>query len=518
MLPLYRPEQVRAMDARAFARGVGEDVLMERAAGHLARAITGLAGRGYGLRVGILCGKGNNGGDGLAAARRLADAGASSRVCVVDGADALVGLPATQRDRWRARGGRLEPDAATALDGADVVVDCLLGTGVHGPPREPHASAVRALDDAARRGAATVACDVPTGVDAATGGVEEPAVSADLTVTLGGEKAGLRMWPARGRCGRIVLGDIGVDDGEEQPAAHLLSDADAAALLPPPPDGTHKHRRGVVVILAGSDDMRGAAVLAARGALAGGAGLVTVATSPAARETVAAAVPEALTVAVPADLAGARAVLERVLARADALAIGPGLGLAEATAALVRGLVAEVPQRIVLDADGLNAHAGDPEAIGDHATDDLVLTPHAGEYARLLGSGAWSDRLAGAPEAAARWRATIVAKGPGTLVAAPSGRRWVNDSGAGALATGGTGDVLTGLLAATLAAEDDPAALAAAVHAHGRAGEIAAARGDPRAVTAGAVADAVPAALATLRVAASRPATVDRTRGRGDVR
>ncbi len=510
MLPLYAPEQVRAMDARAFARGVGEDRLMEHAAGHLARAIIDVAGRGYGLRVGIVCGKGNNGGDGLAAARRLLDAGAAPRICVLDGADALSGLPRVQAERWQARGGRLEDGVEAALADADVVVDCLLGTGVHGPPREPYGRAVEALDRARADGAAVVACDVPTGVDADTGAVHEPCVTADVTLTLGADKAGLWLSPARQRCGQVVVGDIGVDDGRTDPVAYRLTDADAAALLPPPSPSSYKHRRGVVLIVAGSDDMRGAAVLVARGALAGGAGLVTVATTPAARETVATAVPEALTVALPTDVVDARQVLDPHLTRAHALAIGPGLGLEPPTTALVRGLVDEAPQHLVLDADGLNAHAGDPDALASHGSGHLVLTPHAAEYARLLGDDAWADRFATAHEAAASWRATIVAKGPGTLVAAPSGRRWINGSGSGALATGGTGDVLTGLLAATVATQVDPAAVAAAVHVHGRAGEIAAGRGDPRAVSAGDVAAALPAALASLRCEDDRPGRAGR--------
>lgn len=484
------------MDARAFARGVAEDALMERAAGHLARAVREVGGRTYGLRVGLLCGKGNNGADGLAAARLLRRAGAHPVACVVDGADALEGLPALQRDRLLAAGGRLVDDPRQAVAGADVVVDALLGTGASGALREPYLEAVETL---AAAGAPVVACDIPTGVDAATGAVDGPAVDAARTVTLGAEKVGLRLWPARGHCGDLVVGDLGIVEDDE-PAAVVLDDADAAAALPPPDAGAHKRSRGTVVVLAGSDDLRGAAVLAARGALAGGAGLVTVATTPAARESVATAVPEALTLALPAEADAAVEALAPALDRADALVVGPGLGLSEPTVALVRRVVADAGLPLVLDADGLNAFADEPAALGGHASPRLVLTPHAGELARLADAEAYPDRARRATALAAQWRATLLLKGPGTLVAEPDGPVFVTASGTAALATGGTGDVLSGLLGAALAAAPDRGeVVAAAAHLHGRAGERAAERLDARSVTAGAVAEALGPALARLR-------------------
>ncbi len=485
------------MDARAFARGVAEEALMERAAGHLARAVREVGGRTYGLRVGLVCGKGNNGADGLAAARLLRRAGAQPVACVVDGADALEGLPAVQRDGLLAAGGRLVDDPWEAVAGADVAVDALLGTGASGALRSPYLEAVEALSAS---GAPVVACDIPTGVDAATGAVVDPAVVATRTVTLGAEKIGLRLWPARGHCGDLVVGDLGIVEEVDEPAAVVLDDADAAAALPPPDPTAHKRSRGTVVVLAGSDDMRGAAVLAARGALAGGAGLVTVATTPMARESVATAVPEALTRALPAEPDAAYETLEGALAAADALVVGPGLGLAGPTVALIRRLVAEVDLPTVLDADGLNAFADEPEALGGHASTRLVLTPHAGELARLAGADAYGERAGAATGLARRWRATLLLKGPGTLVAEPDGQVFVTESGTAALATGGTGDVLSGLLGAALAgAPDRGDVVAAAAHLHGRAGEHAASRVGARSVTAGAVAGALGPTLARLR-------------------
>lgn len=505
-IPLFTPAQVRAMDVRAAQRGVTSTLLMERAAGHLARGILAACGRGYGLRVAILCGRGNNGGDGLAAGRRLLDDGAAPTVCLVAGAEGLSADADAQLRRYRAVGGRLAASVGDALAHADVAVDCLLGTGTAGEPREPYRSAVQELNRTARFGGAAtvVACDLPTGVDADTGQVPGEAVRADLTVTLGAHKRGLHVWPARGHCGHLVLGDLGIVDPTDEPVATVLESDDVARLLPPVAPDAHKRSRGVVVALAGSPGMTGAAVLVARGAMAAGAGLVTVATAAAARPLVATALPEALTVDLSDD--DPEAAFERLAATlegADAMVVGPGLGLAAPTVALVRRVVAEVDVPVVLDADGLNAFRHDGDALADHAAPLLALTPHAGEFARLVADGpgqdagagsAWERRVSLVPERAGQWDAVVVAKGPGTLTAAPDGRVWVNPTGAPVLATGGTGDVLAGMTAALLAQRPDPESVAVAVHVHGIAGEIVGA-GAARSATALDVAAAVPAAF-----------------------
>lgn len=493
------------MDAAAFARGVDEAALMLRAAGQLARGVLAEGGRGYGLRVGWLAGAGNNGGDGLAAAGLLARRGVASHVCVLGGAGALRGVPALMRDRLAGTGVRLVDTPAAALAGADVVVDCLLGTGASGPLRPATAEAAGLLTAAP---APVVACDLPTGVDGHTGAVQPGAVQASRTVTLGAGKVGLWLAPARGQTGRRVIADLGLITPQDIPAAWVLEDADAAAALPPPGTDAHKHSRGGVLLLAGAPGMAGAAVLAARGALAGGAGLVTVATAASVRDTVAAAVPEALTVALPADPADARSALAGPLARADALVIGPGLGRAATTDALAAGLLADVALPVVVDADGIGILAEHPELQGAHASPARVLTPHAGEFARLAPGQDWTGRIDGGVRQAQAWGSTLVLKGPGTLTVTPGGTRWVNDSGSAALATGGTGDVLAGLLGAALAADPTgPRTVPAVVHLHGRAGEHAAAAADPRTVTAGAVAAAVGPALAGLRRRAAERGT-----------
>ncbi|QBI20577.1 NAD(P)H-hydrate dehydratase [Egibacter rhizosphaerae] len=498
--PLFTPAQVREMDARAFDRGTSADALMERAAGHLERAVRDLAGYGYGLRVTILCGKGNNGGDGLALARRLTDVGARATVCVVTGEETLEGLPAVQRDRWLARGGTLVSSPQEALVGADVTVDCLLGTGAAGEPRDPYRTAIAALAAERAQGTPVVACDVPSGVDAETGTVAERAVTADVTVTLGAEKVGLRMWPARGRCGDLVTGDLGILERRDEPVAWSLDDRDADHLLPFPPPGAHKRQRGRVLIVAGAQGMSGAAVLATRGAVEAGVGLVTCLAAPGSRDAVAGAVPEALT-ATFGDLDDRDdhdAAVADVLARAqdaDVVVAGPGLGRGGGPTALVRALVERLERPLVLDADAVNALAEVPEALTAPRANALVLTPHEGELARLVDGPVQRNR---ASEYAADWGATVVAKGPGTVTASPDGRTWVCASGSVALATGGTGDVLSGMIGAVLAGDVDLARVAATVHWHGRAGEAAAALRHPAAVRAGAVADAVPTARARM--------------------
>jgi NAD(P)H-hydrate epimerase len=504
MIPLFTPAQVREMDRRTIAAGTGALQLMERAAGHLARAVLAVAGRSYGVRVALLCGKGNNGGDGIAAARHLAAAGAWPVVYLTGAPGDLSDDAAVQLRRWRAQGGRIETSLERALGRADIAVDCLLGTGASGAPRTPYDAAIDALNAS---GLPVVACDLPSGVDAGTGEVVAQAVRATVTLSLAAHKRGLALWPARAYTGDLRLGDIGVRTADDHTATHLITADDVPALLPEPSDHSDKRGRGVVVIVAGSDDMSGAAALCARGALAAGAGLVTVATTPLARRLIAPGVPEAMSLDLPDD---ADAAFERIAGaceRADALAVGPGLGHDDARVALVRRCVGELDLPTVLDADGINAFRHDAKALSDHVASTLVITPHRSELTRLLGEedgDLWAQRVTRVPEVASDLRVTVVAKGPGSLIAAPDGRLWINDTGTVALATGGTGDVLTGMTVATLAAGTAPERVAATVALHGVAGQVAAGEvGSARSVTALAVARAVPHALA--RTAGRRP-------------
>ncbi|AXV09080.1 NAD(P)HX epimerase / NAD(P)HX dehydratase [Euzebya pacifica] len=524
MIDLYLPEDVQAMDRRAFARGVEPAALMDHAARHLAQGVLAIAeqrglGR-YGLRGVLLCGKGNNGGDGLAAARHLLRRGVAATCVLVTPEDELGEDSVREATALRRAGGRIVPlgeeagegaDLGDVLDGtlrnADVAVDCLLGTGASGEPRGPFGVAVSALRRVHDRGCPVVACDLPTGVDAATGRVPGDAVVADLTVTLGAHKQGLWLHPAAEHVGQLVLGEIGVVDDEAQPVARVLESADLPGLAPPPGPRDHKRSRGVVAIHAGSDRMAGAAILCAKGALRAGAGLITVATPRAAASRISAAVPEAMTVPLPDDVDGIVAGVLEAAEKAHVLAIGPGLGLAEATQQAVRRLVTEADRTVVLDADGINAFRDHTELLeapdGRPEDRQLVLTPQAKELGRLAGSsghGVHARRTETAVEQARRFGATLVAKGPRSVIAAADGRVWINGTGGPALASGGTGDVLTGITAAMMAQHRDPASVAAAVHVHGLAGDLAAEHLSARATGASDVADHVAAAALELGI------------------
>ena len=532
MIPLFLPSDVQAMDRRAFARGVDPEALMDAAARHVVRGVLDLArAQGlprYGLRVALVCGKGNNGADGLVAARHLRTRGVAAEAVLVAPAAELGPDGARELAALRRAGGRIHtvaddvarPDGATegsnpfadrlnrVLRPADVVVDCLLGTGATGSPRKAYADAVLAIAAAHTNGAAVVACDLPTGVDAATGRVPGVAVTADLTVTLGAHKRGLWMHPASSHVGHLRLGEIGVVDDDAHPSAWVLTPADLPRIAPPAKARDHKRSRGVVVILAGSDRMAGAAILAARGALGAGVGLVTVATPAAAAPRINGAVPEAMVVPLPDDADGIVEAVRAAAERADVLAIGPGLGLAEPTQQAVRALVTGDGPNIVLDADGINAFRDHTDVLADRpwagsAERHLVLTPQAQEMGRLVGTNGHAvhaRRVEVAAEVAHDLAATVVAKGPRSVIARPDGRCWVNPTGGPALATGGTGDVLTGVTAALLAQRAVPESVAAAVYLHGLAGDLAARALSARATSAGDVADHLGAAAQELGI------------------
>jgi len=533
VLPLIGAADARAADAAAIASGDGADVLMSRAAGHLARTVVATAGCGAGLRVDLVVGRGDNGGDGWATAPLLTARGAQVRVLAPDGLEVPLSPAATRaRDRWLATGGvvRTGPVAPVLVgaDGrahADVVVDCLLGTGAAGPLRGTVVEAAAAIGAARSGGATVVACDLPTGVDADDGTVADGAVTADATVTFGALKRGLVLAPGAAHAGRVHLAGLGARFAAALPSGAWWT-LTAAGARPEPADPlTEKRRRGVVLVVAGRVGSAGAAVLAGRGALAAGAGLVTVAVPGPVRAEVAAAHPALMTVGLPADTDGglhADAVHALPLAGVDAVIAGPGLGTGPGAAAVVAHLRDRVG-RLVLDADALNVHRDAPDLLGRHPTgpdDVLVLTPHARELDRIGGAGTWSARAERVPALAARWRAHVVAKGPGTLVAAPDGTVHVDASLVPALATGGTGDVLAGMLGAALAglaasgrlgdrtAAEVGRALARAVWWHAAAGRLAGARGGGRTDAVG-VLDALPEVLARLAGSAGGGAVRD---------
>ena len=459
--------------------GMPSVLLMERAGMEAARWI--LSEHPSARAATILVGPGGNGGDGLVVARHLAEAGWDVVVTAPGGRAPGSGDAALMARVAAASGIAVEAFDPGAPHPDGIVVDALLGTGATGAPRGPVAGAVEWI--AAHPGA-VVALDIPSGVAADTGRVAGAAVRATATVTFHGDMAGLRIAPGRGYAGRIAVVDIGVPAAVRlEPAAWLVSDA-AVTAIPAKGEVADKYASGSVLVVAGSAGLIGAAVLAGRATLRAGAGLAVVAVPGSVQPAAAAHLVEVMCAPLP-DEDGHLApcsleAIARQARRASAVALGPGLGRAEATTEAVAALLDSLVLPLVLDADGL-WHLGDgPERLAGRAA-PTVITPHAGEAARLLGrerAEVEGDRLAAARELATRSGAVVVLKGAGTLVAAPGGLVAVAEGGSPALATAGTGDVLTGVVSAVLAKGVEPfAAAAAAVALHARAGALAG-RGD----------------------------------------
>lgn len=500
--------EMRAADRRAIEElGVPGLVLMENAA---LGVVDALAARFPAAeRVAVACGPGNNGGDGLAIARQLATRGYDVRVGLARCGRALSPDCATQLAICRGLGldcEELSVDAGFAgAIGADLLVDALFGTGLARPLDGDAARLVEAL---AALPLPTLAVDLPSGLDADRARPIGPFLPATLTVTFAAPKPAHVLAPAADLCGEVVVADLGVPlaAGGGPGALHLLVGEELAAFLVERPRDAHKGRYGHVLLVAGAPGMAGAAILAARAAVRGGAGLTTVAAPTELLSALAAASPESMAIGLEPGPGGAlgEGAFEILLAAAAArsvVAAGPGLGRAAGTLAAIRRLALATDRPLVLDADALAAFDGELEALAARSAPTL-LTPHPGELARLLGRATdevQADRLGAAREAAARSGALVVLKGDRTLIAAPDGEAWVNDTGGPALATGGSGDVLTGLLAARLAQGDEPTVAAAlAVHLHGLAGDLAAERRGGPALPAGQLADEIPAAYRRL--------------------
>jgi len=489
------------LDRRTIEAGTPESVLVERAGTAVAWHARKLLGGLYGRRVVVACGKGNNGADGRVAARVLRGWG----VAVVELALA---------------GGVDHGDAAREIARSDLFVDAMFGTGFRGALEGDAAW----LAEEATRARRVLAVDIPSGVDGLTGVARGPAVRAHATVCFAYLKPGLLFEPGRSLAGDVDVVDIGVSAGgwfgyapiTKRPLQRFATSAsDARAALGERAPDEHKWRAAVLVV-GGSAGMIGAPGLTARAALRAGSGMVVAGVpgnDAAARigggevvaRALAATADGALAEAAVADLLGA------FLARFKALAIGPGLGRAPQTAAAVVRMVTEAPVPLVTGADAPNALAADPSPFASRAARDqrsedvpppedlrpmAVITPHDGEYERLAGHAVGEDRVEAASELADRLRVVVLLKGPATVVADPFGRVAINPTGGRELATAGTGDVLTGIVAALLARGAPPfQAAAAAAWIHGRAATVA---GTAPGLVAGDLIDALPRTLRTL--------------------
>jgi hydroxyethylthiazole kinase-like uncharacterized protein yjeF len=530
-MKLLTAEQMREADRLTTERyGIASLTLMDRAGTALSDVLREVCPDLDARKIVILCGKGNNGGDGLVVARVLRERGSAPLVVLCADPESVSGDAAANLKRWRQSIGDLqvassesEWDAARAsLQGAGLIVDALLGTGLRGPVTGLLA---RVIDDVnaarvAQRPAGTrtpfvLAVDMPSGLGSDAHDLDGPVVAADCTVTFTAPKVG-QLVSSRADCvGRLIVRQIGTPrellDADAHLKLHWLEPGEFRSIPLVRPRDSNKGTYGHALIVAGSVGKSGAAVLSSRGALRAGAGLVTVATAAEALPTVAAGMPEIMTVPLVSTDAGTIGLhaldygrFAEVAAKKSVIAVGPGLSTNPETRDFVHAVVDRSDVPIILDADGLNAYDGCADRLNDRKMTSLTITPHPGEMARLLGRTVpeiQSRRLDVALEAANRWRAVVVLKGFHTIVAAPDGRAFVNTTGNPGLATAGTGDALTGILAgltAQFGVDDWLRVVGLGVYLHGLAGDIAASRVGEIPLVASDLLDSLPAAFRQL--------------------
>jgi NAD(P)H-hydrate epimerase len=465
---------MRAVDAWAIGeRGVPSLELMEAAGRAVADAVAEISPSGP---VRVVCGKGNNAGDGLVAARLLAKTGYQVEVLLLWPAAELSGDAIANLERFTAE--HVEGDLAARLADSGAVVEAIFGTGFAGAPRQPAAAAIEAIN---RCGAPVIACDIASGVDASSGEVEGVAVEAAITVSFHTAKLGQLIAPGKWHTGELRVAPIGIPDGGPgEPVAGAIDPA-VLALAPARGSRSTKFSSGQVTVIGGSRGLTGAVRMSSQAAIRAGAGYATVAVPADLESIFEQGQPEVMSAGCPGGdgclvPASAKAAL-RACDRAAAVVLGPGMGRDPGSVELVGEILTAIEAPLVLDADGLNSFPGQIERIAAREA-PTVLTPHAGELGRLLDrpSEQIADRrLASVREAAVSARAVVVLKGDDTIIS-DGARVAVNTVSAPGLATAGTGDVLSGIVAALLARGLDPfAAACAGVIAHARAGRDAAA-------------------------------------------
>jgi hydroxyethylthiazole kinase-like uncharacterized protein yjeF len=495
--PCLDAEEMRATDRWAIdERGVPSLQLMETAGRAVAEAAAEVA---RSSSAAVICGKGNNGGDGLVASRILSEMGFQVEALLLAPGDQLSDDAKANLDRFvGAR--QIEPgQIASAIGGAGVVVDAIFGTGFAGTPRDPAASAIDAMNDAE---APVVATDIASGVNAASGEVEGMAVAADVTVTFHAPKLGHWIAPGKEHTGELRVAPIGIPDGTPLDPKAGLIDPRVLELAPPRAPGSTKFTSGQVVIVGGSRGLTGAVCLAALGAIRAGAGYATVAVPSDLESIFEIKLTEVMSLGCASrDGALRPAASERILGateRAACVVLGSGMGREQGTQRLARELTERIEAPLVIDADGLNAHAGRLDELAERKA-PVVLTPHAGEMGRLLDRDSKevdARRAESAKDAARRSGAIVLLKGDDTVIS-DGERLAVNRISSPQLATAGTGDVLSGMIAALIARGMEPfAATCAAVVAHSRAGRAAGGRVGHDSVIAGDVIDSIPAGLA----------------------
>ncbi|MHA1536578.1 MAG: NAD(P)H-hydrate dehydratase [Alphaproteobacteria bacterium] len=457
-LALLNVAEMTRADRAAVTAGVAGTTLMENAGAAIVQQIVSRWGR---LAVAVLCGPGNNGGDGFVVARLLSEAGWPVRLALLGGREKLTGDAEHMAERWS---GPVEPPTPAIIEGAGLIVDALFGAGL----ARPLEGAARLLIEAAGNAdAPIVAVDLPSGVHGDSGAVLGVAAQAALTVTFFRRKPGHLLLPGRLLCGEVITGDIGIPEAvlaDIAPRQHQNAPALWRGLFPRPSLSDHKYSRGHVVI-AGGEAMTGAARLAARGAMRIGAGMVSIASPPSVVGIYAGSMPGVLVTPVARPVDFISMLDER---RISAILVGPGNGISDRTRA--HALAALGTRRcVVLDADALNVFEGDVQALASSIRGPCVLTPHEGEFARLF-DHLEGSKLERARAAAAASGAVIVLKGADTVVAGPGGEANIANNGPPALATAGAGDVLAGMIVGLMGQGMAPfEAASAAVWLHGEA-------------------------------------------------
>jgi ADP-dependent NAD(P)H-hydrate dehydratase / NAD(P)H-hydrate epimerase len=486
MKPLLSTRQMRDVDRRTIDGGLVPGFeLMERAGRGVFEIIRRrFAGRLAGRQVVLLCGKGNNGGDGFIVARHLIEEGAGATLFLLAPPDQLAGDARLAFEKLLPLQPAIFPlgdDDARALcarhlGACDLAVDALFGTGISGGLREPGLSAARLLNDFAPR---VLSVDIPSGISGDSGAASRESVVADLTVTIGAPKIGLFEHPGAGAAGEVITVDIGYPDEimNTVTGSRRLFDLESArAALPPFDPAGHKYKRGSVMVIAASRRYRGAALLTVTAALRSGAGMVYAGLPESVAPLVQEQCPSAICFALPETAEGsltpeAFTVLAPELPRMDALAVGPGLGREEATLAALREFLAPLKMPVLLDADALFAYAGKLDELRAHSG-TRILTPHAGELAGLLNAPV--DDAEASLSTTAGCNLVVLAKGAPTRVMGEGSEIYTIGAAHPSMARGGTGDLLTGLAGGVLASGGNflSATLLAAT-IHGEAGRLA---------------------------------------------
>jgi|YelNatPaOPRAMG01_1025707.scaffolds.fasta_scaffold00118_45 NAD(P)H-hydrate epimerase len=513
---LVTAAEMASMDREAIEEiGIPGVVLMENAGLGVVSVIQEELGGVAGRRVAIVCGKGNNGGDGYVVARHLYNAGCDVDIYLLAEPDSVRGDARINLDIVRKMGIPLHvvrsADDFDPSPEPELVVDAIFGTGISGPVQGLAAEVIRRINGF---GVPVVAIDLPSGLNADTGAVEGPCVAARRTVTMAEIKRGLVLPPGRDFAGRVHVVDIGMPRtlrSATQVRTFLVDRADAVHVLPQRPSDAHKNRVGVVYVLAGSTGMTGAATLTSLSALRAGSGLVYLGIPASLNPILEMKATEVITHPLPEAVPGATGLeawemLAPRLHNVDVLAVGPGLGTHPSTAELVRRIVEEVPLPLVLDADGLNNLQGQAELL-TRRRGPTVITPHPGELARLCGLQTRqivADRIEVARRFAQEWQVVLVLKGSPTVTATPDGRVLVNTTGNAGMATGGSGDVLTGVIASFLGQGLGPVEAAwLGVYVHGLAGDVARERLGQMGMIAGDILRTLPSVLRALENARS---------------